>query len=197
MLVADYRYTILTLLTCLQYGHPLTDDDRIASPRDPSLVDVGSIEVRISWVRLGRPKASFEGYEAHSRGLVHEKSKKLGAIHTVYVFRSLSFCLLPSFVCPMARVRWICVHQSALNALHRFAPTNRRADPQLCFSIPPSIPRTMPPMNAPGTCPDLHSIRLCSCSMCGPLNDHRAILLRSSPGRPIMAQLHSNTARPP
>ena len=61
----------------------IVDDDRMANPRDPSLADVGAIEVRISWVRLGPPKATFEGYEAYSRGLVHEKSKKMGAIHTV------------------------------------------------------------------------------------------------------------------
>ncbi|KAF8322720.1 hypothetical protein DL93DRAFT_2162840 [Clavulina sp. PMI_390] len=62
----------------------LTDDDRMASPHDPSLADIGSIEVRIAWVKLGPAKAAFEGYDAHSRGLVHEKSKKMGAIHTVY-----------------------------------------------------------------------------------------------------------------
>lgn len=60
------------------------DDDRLADPRDPTVADVGSVEVRLSWVRLGG-STEFEGYDASNRGLVHEKSKKLGAIYTVYV----------------------------------------------------------------------------------------------------------------
>ncbi|KAF9507504.1 hypothetical protein BS47DRAFT_1421412, partial [Hydnum rufescens UP504] len=61
----------------------LTDNERLANPRDPTLMDIGSIELRLTYVRLG-PPVKFEGYETKNRGLVHERAKKMGAHYTAY-----------------------------------------------------------------------------------------------------------------
>ncbi len=62
------------------------DDDKLADRRDPTLLDLGSIEVKLTYVRLG-PEVEFKGYEAHNRGHVHERAKKLGTHYTSYVPR--------------------------------------------------------------------------------------------------------------
>ena len=38
------------------------------------------------------------GYEAHSRDLVHKNSKKLGAIHTVFVCSVIRFMMIMRWV---------------------------------------------------------------------------------------------------
>lgn len=91
------------------------DDDELASPRDKSVADIGTIEIRLTFVRLGGT-VEFAGicvvsltsvhgfikftpgYEAEERGPVHEGAKKAGVHHTVFVPHVLLYLVEPHFM---------------------------------------------------------------------------------------------------
>lgn len=64
-----------------------TDDEALAKKDDLSLKDMGTIEIRIGYVRLGAA-VSFKSTEVKERGLVHEEDKKAGAHYTAYILHT-------------------------------------------------------------------------------------------------------------
>ncbi|KAG8988537.1 hypothetical protein FRB90_002685 [Tulasnella sp. 427] len=61
----------------------LTDDDTVADPSDPRAADIGTIQVKIKFVRLGT-KVALKKTNAKGIGPVHERAKKSGIHTTTY-----------------------------------------------------------------------------------------------------------------
>lgn len=70
------------------------DDDSVADPNDPRAQDIGTIQVKIKYVRLGS-KVAPKKIKAKDIGVVHEKAKKAG-IHTTTLVQIFVFSALPA-----------------------------------------------------------------------------------------------------
>ncbi|KAG8954207.1 hypothetical protein FRC04_000428 [Tulasnella sp. 424] len=61
----------------------LTDDDSVADPGDPRGKDIGTIQVKIKYIRLGSV-VPLKKTNPEDIGVVHEKAKKAGIHATTY-----------------------------------------------------------------------------------------------------------------
>ncbi|KIO34332.1 hypothetical protein M407DRAFT_240654 [Tulasnella calospora MUT 4182] len=64
----------------------LTDDDSVADPGDPRAKDIGTIQVKIKYIKLGSA-VPMKKTKLDDVGLVHEKAKKAGIHTTTYKTR--------------------------------------------------------------------------------------------------------------
>ncbi|KAG8893327.1 hypothetical protein FRC00_010686 [Tulasnella sp. 408] len=64
----------------------LTDDDSVADPGDPRAKDIGTIQVKIKYIKLGSVVA-MKKTKLDDVGVVHEKAKKAGIHTTTYKTR--------------------------------------------------------------------------------------------------------------